>query len=56
MLESCANYLYFPKPQFAYIFKRDIKKMYVGETKHLLFTDGMILYLENPKESTSKLW
>ena len=37
--------------------EKEIKGIQIGkeEVKHSLFADGMILYIENPKDSTRKL-
>ena len=37
--------------------EKEIKGIQIGkEVKLSLFSDDMILYLENPKEATRKLW
>ena len=55
-LATCIQYS-FESPRHTIREEKDIKGIQIGkeEVKLSLFADDMILYLENPKDSTRKL-
>ena len=46
-----------PQPQRSVKQEKEIKEIQIGkeEVKLSLFADGMVLYIENPKDTTKKL-